>query len=275
MEHIVQLLDDDFEHPGRFLIEMAGITYPDASYHVYRSDSEIYCFEYVIEGQGNISCGAETFTASAGDAYLLPARTRHDYRSLPSDPMKKIWANIRGTLCDALYEEYGLGNRFLYPGQNLYGRFRELLNMCEHHRHSSPDIEVKASLLVHEMFALLSPSNESGASENGHARQAKAFIDRHVADKLSAKYVAERLGISPSQLSRVFVAQYGVPPMKYHADQRIKSAQNLLRNTGLQIKEVAAFLNYTDVHYFSSSFRKSTGMSPREYRLSSKVSSDR
>ena len=63
--------------------------------------------------------------------------------------------------------------------------------------------------------------------------------------------------------------------MKYHANQRIKSAQNLLRNTGLQIKEVAAFLNYTDEHYFSNSFRKITGMSPREYRLSSKVSSDR
>lgn len=266
MEHIVRLIEDDFTHPERFLIEMIGITYPDPQYWVYRPDSPIYCFEQVLKGTGVISCNGQQFTVHAGDVYLLPAHATHDYRSKSNDPMEKIWVNMSGGLCDALYEQYGLTGIMHYPDRNLTHPFHELLDICDQAGNDVPYIEAKAPLLVHEMFSRISPTVVKSHTGNKYAAQAKTYIDRHATERITATDIAKEIGISVSQMNRLFSAQYGEPPMTYYARQRIKAAESLLRNTGMRVREVSRMLGYSDEHYFSNSFTRMTGMSPREYR---------
>ncbi len=47
---------------------------------------------------------------------------------------------------------------------------------------------------------------------------------------------------------------------------RIDKASELLMNTPLKIYEIAEKVGYNDVYYFSHSFKKQTGLTPKEFR---------
>ena len=74
------------------------------------------------------------------------------------------------------------------------------------------------------------------------------------------------MGLSPSQLTRVFQREYGMTPYAYFLSRKLALAQNLLRNSSLPIREIADRLQFTDEHYFSALFRQKTGVSPGAYR---------
>jgi two-component system response regulator YesN len=48
---------------------------------------------------------------------------------------------------------------------------------------------------------------------------------------------------------------------------RINKAKELLRTTALRSSDIAYQVGYNDPHYFSSVFKKNTGLSPIEFRL--------
>ena len=58
----------------------------------------------------------------------------------------------------------------------------------------------------------------------------------------------------------------GYSPLAYQTRLRIERAKDLLRNTSLRVSEIAAQIGYQNPMYFSSTFKKHTGMTPLEYR---------
>ena len=75
-----------------------GITYPYAGYSISRNDGhQINVFEFVLEGEGEMLIDGKWRRVVAGDAYILPAGIRHEYRSDPHNPWKKIWINLVST----------------------------------------------------------------------------------------------------------------------------------------------------------------------------------
>lgn len=99
-------------------------------------------------------------------------------------------------------------------------------------------------------------------------RQAKEYIERHYADPdLSLNEVAARANLSASHFSVVFSQETGHTFKECLIDIRINKAKELLRMTGLRSADIAYQVGYNDPHYFSSVFKKHTGLSPSEFRL--------
>ncbi|MCD8336875.1 MAG: helix-turn-helix domain-containing protein [Lachnospiraceae bacterium] len=55
-------------------------------------------------------------------------------------------------------------------------------------------------------------------------------------------------------------------PMSFFINLKMKQACKLLRTTDLYIYEVAQSLGCTDPYYFSRQFKKTVGVSPKEYQ---------
>ncbi len=51
--------------------QMCGTTFSNPTYHIYRPNSTICCLEYVSKGMGHVTIDGVSFTARAGDTYLL------------------------------------------------------------------------------------------------------------------------------------------------------------------------------------------------------------
>jgi two-component system response regulator YesN len=88
---------------------------------------------------------------------------------------------------------------------------------------------------------------------------------------LSLNEVAAQVNLSPSHFSVVFSQETGQTFKEYLTEVRIKKAKELLRMTALRSAEISYQVGYSDPHYFSSVFRKNTGLSPTEFRLQTQV----
>jgi len=112
---------------------------------------------------------------------------------------------------------------------------------------------------------------QAGGTHAGVIKQARDYIDQHYMDPdISLHSVASRVGHSASHFCTVFGEATGRTFKAYLTDVRIKRARELLRTTSLRTIEIADQVGYNDPHYFSLVFKRSTGLSPREFRLQSR-----
>lgn len=73
-------------------------------------------------------------------------------------------------------------------------------------------------------------------------------------------------GVSMSHFYHLFKLATGHTPNDFLIRARIGHACELLRETDLSVKEIAAALGYDDQFYFSRVFKSVSSVSPRDYR---------
>ncbi|MCL2880945.1 MAG: helix-turn-helix domain-containing protein, partial [Treponema sp.] len=101
--------------------------------------------------------------------------------------------------------------------------------------------------------------------------KAREYIDSNFASAgISLYSTAAYVGISPNHLSAVFAQETGENFIDYLTRVRIEKAKQLLRDTAMKSADIAYEAGFSDPHYFSSIFKKNTGLSPREFRLGGK-----
>ncbi len=97
-------------------------------------------------------------------------------------------------------------------------------------------------------------------------QKAILMIDSDISAELSLRILAQEQNISSGYLATVFKRETGKTVSEYIRDRRIDRAVNLLSATNLQIQTVAMHCGIMDVQYFSKTFKRQIGMTPKEYR---------
>jgi two-component system response regulator YesN len=98
-------------------------------------------------------------------------------------------------------------------------------------------------------------------------RKSKELLDqRYKEANLTLELVAGELNVSAVYLSRIFKQETGTPFVHYLTQTRVKHAIQLLTGTDLAMHEIAERIGYDSQHYFSTAFKKATGLSPNQYR---------
>jgi len=92
------------------------------------------------------------------------------------------------------------------------------------------------------------------------------YILTHLNEDLSLVRLAELHYFNPSYLSRLFKQEKGMNLSDYIEQCRIARAKELLQDRDLKVREVAAAVGYDAAHSFTRFFKKTTGVSPQEYR---------
>lgn len=101
-------------------------------------------------------------------------------------------------------------------------------------------------------------------------RRAVAWLAENPARPFALDALARQCGLSPSRLSHLFKKQVRSTPRAFSERLRLDLAEQLLRNTGLSVREVAAAAGFTDPLYFSRRFTRAFGHAPRETRVKPK-----
>lgn len=83
---------------------------------------------------------------------------------------------------------------------------------------------------------------------------------------VSLAEIAAQVHMNASYLSQYFKQHTGQNFTDYVAILRMEEAKMLVSRTTLRISEIAVRLGYSDIAYFSSTFKKGTGKSPLDYR---------
>ncbi len=88
-----------------------------------------------------------------------------------------------------------------------------------------------------------------------------------LAEQLSEKNLAESCGLSVAQLNRLFQQQFGTSPARIRHNRRMSAACRSLLYSTESIKSLAFSLGFNSPQHFAFWFRKRTGASPRNFRL--------
>ena len=96
------------------------------------------------------------------------------------------------------------------------------------------------------------------------------LINSDLSANLTLRSLAESQNISAGYLSSVFKKETGNTLTEYITRERMQLAVRLLTTTNLQIQTVALHCGIMDVQYFSKLFKKYVGVTPKEYRKSTK-----
>lgn len=78
--------------------------------------------------------------------------------------------------------------------------------------------------------------------------------------------IAEAYNFSSSYLTKIFREQSGKPPIRYLIEYRVQVAKGLLRDTSLNVKEIAEKTGFVDQFYFSKCFKSYCGVTPSQYK---------
>jgi len=94
----------------------------------------------------------------------------------------------------------------------------------------------------------------------------KQYIIEHSDKEISLEMMANRIGLSPFYMSKMFKEQEGINYIDFLTECRIEKAKKLMADPERSLKEITFEVGYNDPNYFSKVFKKVCGASPTDYR---------
>lgn len=94
------------------------------------------------------------------------------------------------------------------------------------------------------------------------------YIQQHIhqPELLTLNILADRFHLSPKYVGRFFKRNFGEDYKQYLSRNRLKRVEDMLINTRMTIKEIAAQMGYADSCYLNKLFIQHHGMTPLQFR---------
>lgn len=224
---------------------------------------------YVLEGRMTLHLGKNLeFRAVPGDFLLVPAGTPHRDEFVLLKGLRILMIHF-----DWEQEDFfrRVDNRTLIRlSYETRCEVRRRLEFLRARREKTELWKLRASLELHSILMLFyfdsegMETNVPGAPEPSSEtlRRVKHYLDQNYREPISLKDAAAFVGLSPSYLSRQFHREYGIGFAAYLTARRLEAARQLLRDTKLQVGEVALRCGFGSGNYFIRVFRRHCGTTP-------------
>lgn len=98
----------------------------------------------------------------------------------------------------------------------------------------------------------------------GAVARAKQFIEDNFREPISLDRLAALVGLTRFSLAKHFRQRVGVSPYRYVCEVRVRHAQRMMAQ-GCRPTEVASEVGFFDQSHLARHFKRSCGMTPREY----------
>jgi transcriptional regulator GlxA family with amidase domain len=105
-----------------------------------------------------------------------------------------------------------------------------------------------------------------GAAADGPLGALLAWMDAHIAERMTVDTLARRVHLSRRQFVRRFTATTGTSPHAWLLHRRVLEARRLLESTNLPVEDIATRAGFGSTEALRLHFRRQVSASPRGYR---------
>lgn len=112
----------------------------------------------------------------------------------------------------------------------------------------------------------LPAADDVPAGVRSEIKQAIQYIHTHLNENISLARISKQVFLSSYYFSKLFKKEIGINYIDYVNHKKILHAQLLLQDTSWTIDSIAQSLGFTQITYFSKTFKKVTGISPRQFQ---------
>jgi AraC-like DNA-binding protein len=236
---------------------------------------DFYLIHFIHSGRGLFRIGDREFYLKAGDLFLIPPNLKIFYCADSINPWHYSWIAFHGTKAEFYLKRANLSQENPVVSSNCY----EYINQCFKDMMSTRNSSRNKEIYLLGIFYLLlsnlieqAPVNSldevDADSKQDYVNKAVEFIKINYSKKISITNIAEHVGVDSKYLCKVFKAKLKISPYKFLLCIRIDKACELLQNDTLTIGDISRSVGYEDQLLFSKMFKRSKGISPREFRQS-------
>ena len=149
--------------------------------------------------------------------------------------------------------------------EDLRRMIRKAVKSCK--KFSTEENERELSVRKKEKSAEEDEPEENEEKIHYTIKVVKEYIGEHYQEpELRVGEVADAVFLTPTYLSNLFKKQVGMTIGQYITSCRIEHAKKLLKDPRYKFYDISEIIGYNDANYFARAFRKSTGMTPSEWR---------
>lgn len=98
------------------------------------------------------------------------------------------------------------------------------------------------------------------------------YIESHYSEKISLDDIANHVHLSKGECCRSFKRNANTTIFEYLIAYRVQKSSELLINSTMTISQIASAVGFASSSYFTEAFKKYTGQTPSEHRLSIQTS---
>ncbi|MDA3963884.1 MAG: AraC family transcriptional regulator [Planctomycetota bacterium] len=216
-----------------------------------------------LAGRGTLRCDGEELPLRPGSCLLLPPFHPRTFRC--PRRLEIAWVHCQAEVAGLNLFDHWPTRRALAVDVAAY---RPLFAALAAHVDSpEPSAVLAADGIVRQLLApFLLPVDAAQARAHERLRAVLAFVDTHLAERLTLAGLARIAHLAESHFSRLFHATYGVPPLRYVRQRRIERVRALLATSGDTLDAIAARTGFSDGFHCSRVFLAVTGERPSRWR---------
>lgn len=258
--------------PGISIIASGKITHDSFNFEGFRVLHD-YAAVYISRGHGEFyeSPGSTPRPLTEGDLFFLTPRVPHRYGPIKGS-WTQYWIVFNGIIAGLLEKEYIDPHNPVLSGirsWDVQSAFEEIISLS---KRRTQGYRIQTSVILYRMLLSVIP----GIAGAEKPLDSKELLIREIKERLKENLFTRRTiqdvltirGYSYNYLRTLFKERSGFSPIQYRNRQRIEYVCEQLSFSSQSIKEIAYNAGFDDPQYFSRVFRKTTGISPGQYRRS-------
>ncbi len=244
---------------------------------------------YVRKGTLQLRLNEESHCLRAGDVYLIPGGTIHS-----GEPEQCSYTCVlvnlsllmkKSDACMAFANRVSDGSVKILT--DLGGQSDAFAHLCEGMRDAclrhgdGYAFEIKG--LIFSFFGVILNNGLYGPGTPGisqteamtvRMKTVLAYIEKNYAAPLRLEELAQQADMTPNHLCKCFKTVTGMTPFAYLIGCRLSKAQYALKTTDLPVTGIALDCGFNDISYFIRLFRKTYGITPKQFRKAAQMLSE-
>lgn len=233
-----------------------------------------YLMHIAASGCGEFDNGAARFAVRAGQGFMIFPDDITVYTADSASPWDYVWVGFSGENAAKLVEEAGISRR--NPVFDLAKYAETALGIAYSICDDMSLLQMNTTAAVGGLLRLMayigqsrydaSPLRGTSAGADSFQRAMWALQANYQRNDFHIEDVASFVGLSRSQLFRIFKAQSGRSPQTVLGELRLSHAKRLLSGTNLSLTETALSSGFSSAARLGEVFREELGVTPTEYR---------
>ena len=229
---------------------------------IFHQPNEFHAFKSIGKSPLNlVACSFLTFSPAIQFFVKKSFHLTDDERNLISLIIAEARQTFRTPLHLPYVEQVLLKPEIPFAAPQLILLFMELFLINCRRNHSSTTIHKQRTT---------QPTTGRHTARETLCTQIITFMETHICEQLTVQNICDAFSISRSSLYTLFDDYKNCGPIDYFNKMKIEKAKELIRNGIMNFTEIAYFLSYSSLPYFSKRFKAITGMSPLDYATSVK-----
>lgn len=290
------LEDNNFvrEESKKCLIKKTNRSKPDWDSMHFHETYEVW---YLLKGETSCFIESKNYLLSSGDVLIIDKNTLHRIMMQKQEKVPQRYVLefeeefLRGYMREQKVAQLlkCFKKNIYYLSLNLRKQFviEDLFfELLKEGKEQKEDFCINMFFLIGKLLVLLNrtvessyPTSERDFSEEEIDLNIKApdqtqksilkiiqYVNRNYTEDLDLKLVSQKVPMSKYHFCRKFKEVSGFTFVEYLNNYRIKQAQRILKNSDIDVTDIAIKVGYNSISQFYKMFKKITGTSPLKYR---------